>query len=69
MGIVSTILQLVGAGWASRRFGDEHVMQVGLLLQGTGLGMLAAASSLDLAVGGMMMISIGFAFLTPRSRR
>jgi MFS transporter, DHA1 family, tetracycline resistance protein len=65
MGIMSTILQLAGAGWASRRFGDERVMQVGILLQGAGLGMLAAATSFALAVGGMMMISIGFAFLSP----
>jgi MFS family permease len=65
MGIVSTILQLAGAGWASRRFGDERVMQAGILLQGAGLGMLAAAASFGLAVGGMMTISIGFAFLSP----
>ncbi len=65
MGIVSTILQLAGAGWGSRRFGDERVMQAGLLLQGAGLGMLAAANSFSLAVGGMMTISIGFAFLNP----
>ncbi len=65
MGIVSTILQLAGAGWASRRFGDERVMQAGILLQGAGLGMLAAAATFGLAIGGMMMISIGFAFLSP----
>ncbi len=65
MGIVSTILQLAGSGWGSRRFGDERVMQAGLLLQGAGLGMLAAADSFNLAVGGMMTISIGFAFLNP----
>jgi DHA1 family multidrug resistance protein-like MFS transporter len=65
MGIVSTILQLAGAGWASRRFGDERVMQAGILLQGAGLGMLAAAASFGFAVGGMMLISIGFAFLSP----
>ena len=65
MGIVSTILQLAGAGWASRRFGDERVMQAGILLQGAGLGMLAAAGTFGLAIGGMMMISIGFAFLSP----
>ncbi len=65
MGIVSTILQLAGAGWASRRFGDERVMQAGVLLQGAGLGMLAAATTFGLAIGGMMTISIGFAFLSP----
>lgn len=65
MGIVSTVLQLVGSGWASRRFGDERVMQAGLLLQAVGLGMLAAAAGLALAVSGMLVISIGFAFLNP----
>ena len=65
MGIVSTLLQLTGSAWASRRFGDEQVMQAGLLLQGAGLGMLAAAAGLGLAISGMMVMSIGFAFVNP----
>ncbi len=65
MGIISTILQLSGSGWASRRFGDERVMVAGLLLQAIGLGMLGAAGTLQTAVAGMLVISVGFAFLNP----
>lgn len=65
MGIISTVLQLAVAGWACRRFGDEHVMQAGLSLQALGLGLLAAASGFNLALAGMLTIAVGFAFLTP----
>lgn len=65
MGIVSTALQFAGAGWASRRFGDDRVMQAGLLLQAAGLGLLAAASGFALAIAGAMVISVGFALLNP----
>lgn len=65
MGIISTILQLSGSGWASRRFGNERVMLAGLLLQAIGLAMLGAAATLQTAVGGMLVISVGFAFLNP----
>ena len=65
MGILSTGLQLAGAGWLSRRFGDERVMHAGLLLQAAGLGLLAAASGFPLAIAGATLIAIGFALLNP----
>jgi predicted MFS family arabinose efflux permease len=65
MGIISTVLQLAGTGPATRRFGNERVMLAGLALQCSGLALLAAASSFALAIGGMLLIAIGFAFLNP----
>jgi len=65
MGIISTVLQLASTGPASRRFGNERVMLAGLALQCAGLALLAAASSFALAIGGMLLIAIGFAFLNP----
>jgi DHA1 family tetracycline resistance protein-like MFS transporter len=65
MGILSTVLQLAGTGPATRRFGNERVMIAGLALQCSGLGLLGVAASFALAVGGMLLIAIGFAFLNP----
>lgn len=65
MGVVTTILQLTAAGWASRRFGDERVMEAGILLQAVGLGILSVSAGLTLAAGGAMIIAMGFALLTP----
>ena len=65
MGIISTVLQLVGTGPATQRFGNERVMLAGLALQGGGLGLLGIAASFAVAIGGMLLIAIGFAFLNP----
>lgn len=65
MGIISTVLQLATTGPASRRFGNERVMLAGLTLQCAGLALLAAAASFAVAIGGMLLIAIGFAFLNP----
>ena len=65
MGILSTVLQLAGTGPATQRFGNERVMLAGLVLQCAGLGLLGLATSFALAIGGMLLIAIGFAFLNP----
>ena len=65
MGILSTVLQLAGTGPATQRFGNERVMLAGLVLQCAGLGLLGLAASFALAIGGMLLIAIGFAFLNP----
>lgn len=65
MGIISTVLQLAGTGPATQRFGNERVMLAGLVLQCAGLGLLGLAASFALAIGGMLLIAIGFAFLNP----
>ncbi|MFO1455231.1 MAG: MFS transporter [Steroidobacteraceae bacterium] len=65
MGIISTVLQLAGTGPATQRFGNERVMLAGLALQCAGLGLLGIAASFGTAIGGMLFIAIGFAFLNP----
>lgn len=65
MGVLTTALQFVAAGALSRRIGEERVMELGLALQAGGLGLLAVASTMTLAVIGALVIAAGFALLTP----
>ena len=65
MGVLTTALQFVAAGAMSRRIGEERVMELGLALQAVGLGVLALASTMTVAVAGALTIAAGFALLTP----
>jgi DHA1 family tetracycline resistance protein-like MFS transporter len=65
MGVLTTLLQFVVAGYASQRLGEERVMEIGLALQAAGLGLLALASTMTVAVCGALIIAAGFALLTP----